>query len=79
MRIDFNSRGFAELLVDPKVQRDVHRRANAVAATAGPGFESFPTVNPRKRARAAVVPVTAQAAYDNARNNVLIRALDSGR
>ena len=79
MRIDFNNAGFAELLVDPKVQRDVHRRAAAVAAAAGPGFKSFPTVNPHTRARAAVVPVTVEAAYDNARSNTLIRSLDAGR
>ena len=79
MRIDFDRGAFAALLKAPKVQADVHRRARAVADRAGGGFEAFPSVPARKRARAAVVPVTYEAARRQARDNTLIRSLDAGR
>ena len=83
LRIVWNYRGsgnaFRALRLDPKVQADIARRAEAVADAAGEGFEAFPTTTPRNRARAAVVPVTAEAAVQNARENTLIRALDAGK
>ncbi len=75
MRIKWRIEGFRELRLDDKVERHVHALAEDVAAAAGNGFQSLPTANPRNRARAAVVPVTAEAAIRNARDNTLIKAL----
>ncbi len=75
MRIKWRIEGFRELRLDDKVERFVHGMGEDVAAAAGNGFQSLPTANPRNRARAAVVPVTAAAAIRNAREQTLLRAV----
>lgn len=77
-KLTFNRDAFRALRTDPKVQAEILRRAKAVAAAAGDGFEAV-TSPPRNRARASVVPVTAEAAARNARDNTLLHALDAGR
>ena len=62
---------------DP-VQSEVARRAQRIAAEAGPGFEMV--VKPaRYTARAFVRTADAAGAVRQARDNVLERALDAGR
>lgn len=79
MRIEWRRAAFRELRTHEAVQRDIAERAQRVAEAAGEGFEARTTENPRNRARAAVVAVTARAEVIAARDNVLIRALDAGR
>ncbi len=79
MRVKWNVSAFEALRKDPAVEADVHRRARAVADAAGEGFEAFPSIPARRRARAAVVPVTVEAQIRNARDNTLLRSLDAGR
>ncbi len=77
--IKWNMAGFRELRTDPKVMADLNRRAEAVAAAAGDGFEAEPAYRTggRVRGRAAVVSITNQAAAAEARNHVLLKALDA--
>jgi hypothetical protein len=79
VRIKLNLRGFRELRTSPEMDAEILRRARRVAQAAGPGFvaEQSPGVN---RARAVVVPDSAEAALETARNpSVLIGALSAGR
>ena len=77
-KIKLSNAGFRELRKSPAVRAEILRRAEAVAAAAGDGFRAVESA-PRNRARAAVVPVTAEAAARNARENTLLHALDAGR
>lgn len=77
MRIKWRIEGFREIRLSDGVERHVHGLAEEVASAAGTGFQSLPTANPRNRARAAVVPVTASAAIRNAREQTLLKALGS--
>lgn len=78
-RLKLNNKGFRELRTNPKVGADLLRRAQDIADAAGDGYEAVQNPNPRNRYRAAVVPVTADAAIDNARHNTLLRAMRAGR
>lgn len=71
-RVVHNRRGYADLLKDPAIVADLRRRAEAVAAAAGSGFEAKQS-QPHTRARAAVVAPQGDP------NNKMIRALDAGR
>ena len=77
-KIKFNSKAIAALLKDPAVVADLKRRAEAIAAAAGEGYDAVSS-EPRRRARAAVVTATDAAREDNAENNTLLRALQAGR
>uniref|UniRef100_A0AAU8B0M1 Type I neck protein n=1 Tax=Dulem virus 32 TaxID=3145750 RepID=A0AAU8B0M1_9CAUD len=78
MRIKWEKHGFRQLTQHPNVQADIVRRAKAVAAAAGDGYEvREPTQHP-KRARAAVITATQRARLDNARNLTLVKALGAG-
>lgn len=79
--IKWNVRGFQELRTDPKVAAELEKRAQAIARAAGDGFEAKPaeTTRGRVRARAAVVSTTRRAAAAEARDHVLLKALDAGR
>lgn len=79
VRIKWNRKAFNQIRTLPAVQADVNARAERIAAACGDGFEAFPTQGPRRRARAAVVAVTAEAKARNARDNTILRNLDSGR
>lgn len=79
VKIAWNRAGFEALVQHPAVQADIVRRAKAIAAAAGDGYEvREPTQHPR-RARAAVITATRQAREDNARNLTLVKALGAGR
>jgi hypothetical protein len=78
VRIVLNRRGVRELLRSPEIQRDLRRRAEAIARVAGPGHEVDTQVG-RNRARAAVITGTFEAAHNEATNRSLTRAIDAGR
>ena len=77
-KVKLSNKAFRELRTSPAVRAEIMRRAEAVAAAAGDGFQAVESA-PRNRARAAVVPVTVEAARKNARENTLLHALDAGR
>lgn len=60
------------------VLEDLRERAERVAARAGPGFEADTYVG-RNRARGGVITATAEAMAAEARDHVLLRALDAAR
>lgn len=78
VKIVLNRRGVRELLRSPEIQRDLERRAQRIAATAGPGHEVDADVGPN-RARASVRTDTFEAMHDEATTRNLTRALDAGR
>lgn len=75
VRVVHHTKGYAALLRDPKIQADMLRRAQRVAAAAGGEAEGFVAEQTpaHTRARAAVI-----ARYGDS-ENALIRALDAGR
>lgn len=75
-RIKLNMAGFRELRNSPKVVADLTRRAEAVAASAGPGHK-VDVNRGRDRARAAVITDTIDAAIDEAQDRNLTRAIDA--
>lgn len=78
VRIELNRKGIRDLLTSTEVQRDLERRAEAIARAAGPGHRV--EVNPgRNRARAAVVTDTFEAMHAEATTRDLSRAIDAGR
>ena len=80
-KIKWRIEGFSEIRNAPGVLDDLQQRADAIADEAGDGYESRPaeTGEGRKsRGRAAVLTGTAEARYDNARNQTLLRSLDAG-
>ncbi len=82
--IKINSKGVQEILKSARVQEDLKRRADAIAAQANSaagivdGFVSGSELG-RSRARAYVVTATAEAMVAEATNRTLTRALDAGR
>lgn len=78
VRVQVNGRGIRELLRSREIQRDLQRRAEAIADAAGPGHRTELQVG-RARARAEVATDTFEAMYDEATNRTLTRALDAGR
>ena len=78
-RIKLNNAAFRALRTSAAVQADLARRAAAIAVAAGEGFAVGDGEDARNRARASVVAVSSAAREKNARDNTLIRALDSGR
>lgn len=77
-KLELNSAGVRELLRSGAVQGDLTRRARAIAAAAGPGFEVDSRVGPN-RARASVRTATFEAMYAEATRRTLTRALGAGR
>lgn len=77
-KIKLNLKGFRALRNDPAVVADLERRARAVASAAGPGFEASAQKG-KNRARASVITGTLEARREQAKSNVLQRALNSGR
>lgn len=71
-RIKHLSKGYAALLVDPKVQADLKRRAQRIADAAG-GDVVAESSTPRRRARASVIAPNGDP------GNRILRNLDSGR
>lgn len=82
-RIKWNIKGFAELRNDPGVLADLDRRASAIAAEAGEGFEARPaqpgTKGSAPRGRASVGTSTYEGRRRQAKSNVLESAIWAGR
>jgi len=82
VRIKHHIRGYKELRAAPGVVADLERRAGAVRAAAGDGFEMGSrqgAARPQGRWRTSVVTATPKAMRKNQRDNTLLRALESGR
>jgi hypothetical protein len=78
VRIEMNSAGFRALLRSQPVLDDLARRADAIAAAAGEGFEADARVG-ANRARASVRTATAEARRAEAVDKALTSAIDAGR
>ncbi len=78
VRIVLNRKGVRDILRSRDVQRDLERRAGAIASAAGPGHEVDSEVG-RNRVRVSVRTDTIDAMIDEATNHNLTRALDAGR
>lgn len=78
VRVKLNSAGVRELLRSSGVQTDLQRRARAIAAAAGDGFEVDTQVG-SVRARASVRSATLDAHVAEATDRALTRAIDAGR
>lgn len=78
MKVVINHAGIRALLRSPAVAQDLLRRAQRIAAAAGPGYEASVNVGPN-RARASVITASPAAIRDNAKNQTLLRSLDAGR
>ena len=72
VRVVHNKKAYAALLKDAAVLADVRRRAERIAAAAGPEFD-VQSSEPRVRARAAVIAPQGDP------DNKMIRSLDAGR
>jgi hypothetical protein len=74
------NRPFVQLRTHPRVQADLRRRAQSVAATLGEGWEAVDTEAPRNRARSAVVATNGAARRRAAESpESVINALGAGR
>lgn len=78
VRIVLKRRGVRDLLRSFGVQADLERRAENIAAAAGPGHEAESEVGPN-RARASVRTDTVEAMLAEASTRSLTRAIDAGR
>lgn len=78
MAIKWERNAFTDILKSGAVRADVRRRAERVAAAAGPGFDAVSSIG-LTRARAAVITSDHEALIRNSRENTLIRALEAGR
>lgn len=77
MQID--KAGVKQLLNSPAVKAEVERRAHAIAAAAGPGFEVDSAWHGFDRAHATVWTATTEARRKEARDRTLTRAIQAGR
>lgn len=78
VRIVLKRRGMRDLLRSFEVQADLERRAENIAAAAGPGHEAESEVG-RNRARASVRTDSIEAMHAEATSRNLTRAIDAGR
>lgn len=78
VRIKINRAGVGELLKSPEMQADLRRRADRIAAAAGPGHEADSHVG-RTRARSTVRTTTVEAMIQQAAHQTLSRAIEAGR
>ncbi len=80
--IKLNNAGFRALRKSPGAQALVMDAARKIAEEAssqsGEAYEAHPSPG-RNRARAVVVPMTAEAARDSLENLTLIRSLNAAR
>ncbi len=76
--LKLNSRGMVDLLRSDSVRRDLHSRAQRIAATAGQGMAVDSEVS-RTRARAWVWTDTFDAMVAEATDRRLTRSIDAGR
>lgn len=78
LTIKFNRSGFTKVRRSAEVQKELHRRAAAIAEACGTGYVALSGTT-RARARAIVMTAGPEAIEDNAKNNTLIRNFDRGR
>ena len=78
VRVKLNRRGVRDLLQSEEVADELKRRADAIAAAAGPGHRVEVEVG-APRSRAAVITDDTDAALAEARDRNLTRAVDAGR
>jgi hypothetical protein len=78
VRIELTRSGPRQLRQLPAVQAEMARRAQKIAAAAGPGMEATSMVG-RTRARASVITATGEARRNEATSRSLTRAIDAGR
>ena len=77
-RFKLNRKGIRDLLRSPAVEAELRRRAERIAAQAGPGMRVDGGVGPN-RARAAVITDTIEARLAERRSKALTRAINAGR
>lgn len=79
-RLQIHPEGFNEARKDPRVQGDLDRRAEAIAAAAGGGEDFVAHSSPTStRARSVVITATVDGMLAEATDRALTRALDAGR
>lgn len=80
-KIEWNEAGFVALLTSGGVRADVERRANAVAAAAGDGFEAHVYVGGYGGGRVigSVWTVSMAGSLAEAEDKALSTAVDAGR
>lgn len=76
--INLNEREVGALLKSADVAAEVKRRADRIAAAAGPGMLASVIIG-KNRAHGSVITATLQARRAQATRRALIRALDAGR
>lgn len=78
VKVKMRRAGSRAVLRSPEVLAELRRRAEMIAAAAGPGHEVDGQIG-RGRARASVRTATFQAMEAQATDRTLTRALDAGR
>lgn len=78
VRVVLNKRAVGDILKSSEVVRDLRRRAESIAAAAGPGHRVFSEVG-RNRARAAVVTTSNEAKRKEATSRNLTRSIQAAR
>lgn len=78
MIVVLNRKGIKDLLRSEGTRHDLKKRADRIAAQAGPGLVAHSEIGPN-RARAEVVTDTMEARYAEATSRALTRAIDAGR
>lgn len=79
-RLQIHPEGFNQVRRDPRIQDDLDRRAEAIAAAAGGGDDFVAHSSPTStRARSVVVTATIDGMLAEARDRALTNALDAGR
>lgn len=78
-KVVLNGAGFVALLQSPEIQGDLKRRADAIAAAAGPGMVASAVQVTGKRSRVSVHTDTFEARKAEAVDRALTRAIDAGR
>lgn len=76
--IKLNSKGISQLLKHDTTRKAAEKRAKAIAAAAGPGYEASSMIG-RNRARASVITATPAAARRDAKQGTLLRSAGAGR
>lgn len=76
--IKINSKGVGQVLRSDSMRKAAKKRADRVAAAAGPGYKSTSTIG-RNRARASVITDSAEAAVKDSRTGNLLRSAGAGR
>lgn len=77
IQVKLNSKGIGKYLTSDTVQQEVMRRAQKVAAIAGPGYEAK-DASTSARARARVITKDSAAALKESRQGNLRRAIGGG-